>query len=149
MTDVTISSVAGSDDLATTTARLLTQLPAWFGVPEANDAYVSSARDLPALVAQAGGQTVGVLLYRRHFPEAAEIHLMAIAPEWHRQGIGTAMIRSLVAHLRRDACQVLQVKPSAQATPTPTTQPQEPSTSQRASSPWRSSQPSGPTTPAY
>lgn len=105
--------------MATTTARLLTQLPAWFGVPEANDAYVNSARHLPTLVAQAGEQTVGVLLHRRHFPEAAEIHLMAIAPEWHRQGIGTAMIHSLVAHLRRDACQVLQVKTLGPSHPDP------------------------------
>ena len=53
---------------------------------------------------------MGILLYHRHFPQAAEIHLMAIAPEWHRQGIGTAMIHTLVADLRLDDCQLLQVK---------------------------------------
>jgi GNAT superfamily N-acetyltransferase len=110
VTGVNISTVAGSDELARTTARLLDQLPAWFGRPEANAAYVRSASELPAVVARTGEQTIGGLLYRRHFPQAAEIHLMAISPEWHRQGIGKAMIHRLVSDLRLDGCQVLQVK---------------------------------------
>ena len=114
-----LSAADGSDEAASATARLLEQLPAWFGMAEANDAYVTSARELPALIAQAGGEVVGVLLYRRHFPEAAEIHLMAIAPRWHRQGIGTAMIERLVSELRLDGCRILQVKTLGPSDPDP------------------------------
>ncbi|TCC51426.1 N-acetyltransferase [Kribbella capetownensis] len=108
--DVTISAAVEADERASSTARLLSQLPAWFGMAEANDAYVKSAREFPALIARAGDETVGILLHHRHFPEAAEIHLMAISPAWHRRGIGTAMIGKLVSDLRLDACQILQVK---------------------------------------
>lgn len=108
--EVSISASVASDELACVTAGLLEQLPGWFGIPEANTAYVQSARELPAVVAQAGDQTVGLVLYRRHFRQAAEMHLMAISPEWHRRGIGRAMIRALASNLRLDGCEVIQVK---------------------------------------
>lgn len=82
----------------------------WFGIPEANAAYVESARDLPGLVPQVGDQTVGLVLYRRHFRQAAEIELMAISPEWYRRGIGTAVLQALSANLRLNGCEFIQVK---------------------------------------
>jgi GNAT superfamily N-acetyltransferase len=108
--DVTISAAVEADERASTTERLLGQLPAWFGMADANDASVKSARELPALIARAGDEAVGILLHHRHFPEAAEIHLMAISPAWHRRGIGTAMIGMLASDLRLDNCRLLQVK---------------------------------------
>lgn len=105
-----ISAVDGSDELASITATLLAQLPTWFGIPEANTEYVNAACDLPGLVARADGEPVGMLLYRRHFPQASEIHLMAVAPNWHRHGIGAAMVHRLVSDLRDSGCQLLQVK---------------------------------------
>ncbi|MER7249747.1 GNAT family N-acetyltransferase [Kribbella sp. NPDC000426] len=105
-----ISAVDGSNELAGVTEKLIEQLPAWFGIPEANAEYVNAARELPGLLARAEGEPTGVLLYRRHFPQAAEIHLMAVAPKWHRQGIGTALVRRLVSDLYDDGCQLLQVK---------------------------------------
>jgi GNAT superfamily N-acetyltransferase len=105
-----ISRVAGSAGLAATTKRLLDLLPSWFGIPEANAGYVGSATRLPGLVAHSGTEPIGVLLYRRHFPEAAEIHLMAVAPSWHRRGVGRALPATVVADLSSDGCRVLQVK---------------------------------------
>lgn len=99
-----------STELAGITSRLIDQLPAWFGIPEANADYVDSATRLPGLVARAGGECVGVLLHQRHFTESAEIHFMAVAPAWHRHGVGRALVDQLVADLRQDDCQVLQVK---------------------------------------
>jgi GNAT superfamily N-acetyltransferase len=105
-----ISHVDGSAALATVTKRLLDQLPTWFGIPEANAGYVASATELPGLVAVTDTEPVGVLLHRRHFPESAEIHLLAVAPHWHRHGVGTAIVDMLVADLVADSCAVLQVK---------------------------------------
>ncbi len=114
-----IAAVNGSSGLANTTERLLAQLPSWFGIPEANADYVQAARELPGLVARADDEPVGVLLHRRHFPEAAEIHLMAVSPDWHRRGIGTAMVNRLVTDLRRTECQLLQVKTLGPSRPHP------------------------------
>jgi GNAT superfamily N-acetyltransferase len=114
-----ISTSNGSPELATITKALLEQLPAWFGVPESNAEYVNAARGLNGLVARVGEESVGVLLLKRHFPEAAEIHLMAVRPDLHRRGIGRAMVNQLVTDLRRDGCEVLQVKTLGSSNPDP------------------------------
>ncbi len=53
---------------------------------------------------------VGVLLAARHFPESAEIYLMAVEPAMHRRGIGGALIEALEADLVADGVELLQVK---------------------------------------
>lgn len=105
-----IDTVTGSAELADVTQRLLDLLPTWFGIPEANAEYVDSARRLPGRVLWAGTEIIGVLLYRRHFPESAEIHLIAVHPEWHRRGAGRSMVEALVTDLTAAGCRLLQVK---------------------------------------
>lgn len=99
--------------------RLLRLLPDWFGIESANAGYVMKARELPTYLAwPARGpaveaqepRPVGVLLAARHFPESAEIYLMAVAPAMHRQGIGRALVEALEADLVADGVQLLQVK---------------------------------------
>ena len=51
-----------------------------------------------------------VLLLRRHFPEAAEIHLMAVHPSLHHRGIGRLLLRAVEADLRSAGVWWLQVK---------------------------------------
>ncbi|MEV0237750.1 GNAT family N-acetyltransferase [Nonomuraea sp. NPDC050786] len=114
-----IALVTGSAQLADITAGLLDRLPAWFGIPEANAEYVKSATRLPGLVARTGPEPIGVLLYRRHFLEAAEIHLMAVAPSWHRRGVGRALVDALVSDVTADGCQALQVKTLGATHPNP------------------------------
>ncbi|MFF4621079.1 GNAT family N-acetyltransferase [Nonomuraea jabiensis] len=105
-----ISRVTGSAEVAEVTAKLLEELPSWFGIPEANAEYVESATRLPGLLAHAGAEAVGVLLYRRHFAEAAEIHLMAVSPDRHRRGVGRALVDAVTSDVRADGCRMLQVK---------------------------------------
>jgi GNAT superfamily N-acetyltransferase len=114
-----IKRTAGSAELSGTTARLLAMLPSWFGIPESTAEYVESATHLPATVAHAAGSPIGVLLHRRHFPEAAEIHLLAVDPTWHRQGVGRALVAAVEADLSADGCRVLQVKTLGATHPDP------------------------------
>lgn len=106
-----ISPVEGSPKLAAITADLLDRLPVWFGNPESNAEYVESARQLPGFLAHgADGEPIGVLLCRRHFAESAEIHLIAVHPDRHRQGLGAALIAALESQLRAEGCRTMQVK---------------------------------------
>jgi GNAT superfamily N-acetyltransferase len=102
-----------------TVDRLLRSLPDWFGIEAANAHYVEKAHDLPTYLARpAPGpavpdrerQPVGVLLAARHFPQAAEIYLLAVEPALHRQGIGRALVEALEADLLADGVELLQVK---------------------------------------
>ncbi len=106
--------VTSSDQDPRTVARLLASLPAWFGIPASNEQYVRDACELPTYLARpAAGSSAdpaGVLLARRHFPAAAEIHLLAVQPDLHRHGVGRALVEALEADLVADGCALLQVK---------------------------------------
>ncbi|HEY1640670.1 MAG TPA: GNAT family N-acetyltransferase [Streptosporangiaceae bacterium] len=111
---------SGQPDPATV-SRLLGELPDWFGIESSNAAYVEAARQLPAYLAWPAGEAgaapgdpagppAGALLAARHFPAAAEIHLMAVAPGQHRRGAGRALVEALEADLIADGVRFLQVK---------------------------------------
>lgn len=102
-----------------TVNRLLRSLPQWFGIDSANAEYVDKAREVPAYLAWPSAesfpqcserQPAGALLALRHFPQAAEIYLMAVDPGMHRRGAGRALIEALEADLIADGVQFLQVK---------------------------------------
>jgi ribosomal protein S18 acetylase RimI-like enzyme len=126
-----MSSAAGSNWLITsgeqdpgTVGRLLGLLPDWFGIESSNAAYVESARTLPTYLAWSGdtagkGVPVGVLLAKRHFPQAAEIHLLAVDPALHREGVGRALVGALEADLAADGVELLQVKTLGPSNPDP------------------------------
>src|SRR5213592_370027 len=92
--------VTSGEQAPATVDRLLRSLPQWFGIDSAIAGYVVKAHELATYLAwpAAGSpgpdlepQPVGVLLAVRHFPESAEIHLMAVEPAMHRRGIGRAL----------------------------------------------------------
>ncbi len=61
------------------------------------------------------GAPIGPALRRtvtlhQQFERAAEIYLMAVLPQYHRRGVGRAMIRFIEAHLRERGVGYLQVK---------------------------------------
>jgi GNAT superfamily N-acetyltransferase len=89
--------------------RILRSLPAWFGIEEAIQTYVHRAARLPSYLATIGEEVVGVALVERHFPESAEIHLIAVDPLHHGSGVGSAPVRYIEDDLRADGARVLQV----------------------------------------
>lgn len=98
----------GTDPAAT--ERLLRALPDWFGIEEAISEYVMAAERLPGHVARAVDVVVGVLLLERCAPDRAEVHLLAVAPELHRAGIGRRLVEAAADELRRDGVHTLDVR---------------------------------------
>ncbi len=92
--------------------RLLRSLPEWFGIESAVQDDVAAAVHKPAYLAwpAAGAEPAGVLLASRHFPQAAEIYLLAVDRTVHRRGAGRALVAALEADLIVDGVEFLQVK---------------------------------------
>jgi GNAT superfamily N-acetyltransferase len=97
--------------------RILDLLPEWFGIPEAVETYVVAANDHPSLIASVDGEDVGIVTVVHHNEFAAEVHLMAVAPSFHRQGIGTLMLRHLESALADLGVEYLQVKTLSASNP--------------------------------
>lgn len=120
LADAVELAVARSDPDPRAAERLLRLLPNWFGIESSTQEYVEDARHLPTYLAAAAGQPpVGILLVRRHFPEAAEVHLMAVDPAWHRRGIGRRLLAAAERDLSADDVRLLQVKTLSASRPDP------------------------------
>lgn len=87
-------------------------MPDWFGIEESIREYVKDASRFPNYLAYRPGEpeVVGALLLHRHNPQAAEVHVLAVSPEYHRQGVGRALMRAVETDLRAEGVRLLQVK---------------------------------------
>lgn len=90
--------------------RILRALPEWFGIESALLQYVRDAERLPTWIAEIDGQPVGFITLHQHFPEAGEIHCIALLPERHRAGAGGEMVRFAEAWLKQRGARLMQVK---------------------------------------
>lgn len=89
---------------------ILAALPDWFGIPSANEHYVRAAGEKESYLARVDGAVVGAALVDRHFPQTGEIHLIAVLPERHGGGVGSALLEAIEEDLRGDGAQLLEVK---------------------------------------
>lgn len=96
---------------------ILRSLPEWFGIEEATRQYIEDIQGLPTLLAVRGDEVVGFLTLRTHSAYAAEIHVMGVRPEWHRHGVGRALVQGAETHLRQQGIEYLQVKTLSAAHP--------------------------------
>ncbi len=72
---------------------------------------------MPTLIAAYGDRVVGFLTLREHNAYAAEIHVMGIYPEYHRQGVGRALVSEAERLLAERQFEYLQVKTLSPAHP--------------------------------
>ena len=100
-----------------TCRRILTTLPTWFGIPASVEDYVATAERSPTVIAGLEDEEVGFLTMVRHSPYAAEVYVMAVLPDLHRQGIGRALLGYAEAMLGADGVEFLQVKTLAPSKP--------------------------------
>jgi len=105
--------------IRTTVARVLTTLPAWFGIPESTREYIEGAADCPCLVAREDDQTLGFLSYRRTSDCASEIYVMGVVPEHHRRGVGRLLLEACISLLADEGYGFLTVKTLAASHPSP------------------------------
>ncbi len=91
---------------------LLRSLPDWFGIEASLLEYVEDARTKPTFLAvdSPSGEVLGALLVTTHSRESAEIHLLAVLPDHHRQGIGRTLVAAFEADMAAAGVRVVQVK---------------------------------------
>lgn len=89
---------------------ILRALPEWFGIESMTKAYIESTDQMPTLLAFDGHQAIGFLTLNRHFPESAEIHVVGVHPDYHRQGVGRMLQAEAERWCREQGVRLLQVK---------------------------------------
>jgi ribosomal protein S18 acetylase RimI-like enzyme len=90
--------------------RILRALPDWFGIESSIVEYVQNVQSLPTFVVRVGGDVVGFLTIKIHFPRAAEMYVLGVLKEHHRGGVGRAMVQAAERWLATQGVEYLQVK---------------------------------------
>ena len=93
---------------------ILRSVPQWFGIEEALVRYVADTAVLPTFAIQAGERLEAFLTLHEHFPEAWEVHCIAVRADARRKGHGKALMTHAEDWLVERGVDVLQVKTVAQ-----------------------------------
>lgn len=95
---------------ATVCEPILHLLPEWFGIESAIAHYVQDIDRLPTFLAWNQQQVIGFLSIKQHNDFAAEIHVIAVHPQFHRQGVGKQLVEFAEQELQLQGIEYLQVK---------------------------------------
>lgn len=108
-----------TEDDRTECARLLNELPEWFGIAEANAAYIDILGTVPTAVALHNGQLLGFIALEEHNSRSVEIHVLAVDRENHNRGVGSALIAWSESRCQEMSARWLHVKTRGPSTPDP------------------------------
>ena len=68
--------------------EVLYDLPEWFGLPESTENYIKDSQDKPFLACYADNEVAGFIVLNATSKDTADIFVMGVKKEFHRQGIG-------------------------------------------------------------
>ncbi len=97
--------------------HILKALPDWFGVPESIEDYTQKVADMPFYACYCDGVVVGFVAIKVHNTYTAEVCVMGVLKEYHRQGIGKRLIKLCVNYCKEHDHSFLTVKTLADLHP--------------------------------
>ena len=89
---------------------ILSQLPEWFGIPEAREEYVSESADKLFFAAMDGENSVGFLCLKETGRDTVELYVMGVLKARHRTGAGRALVEAAKQTAREAGYAFMQVK---------------------------------------
>lgn len=104
-------------DAAENCEQILRALPQWFGIEEAIVGYRKDIEQMPTWIAVDNDRIVGFLTVRHHNEYSAEIQVMGVLSEYHRHGVGRALVEHIEKLLREKNMEYLEVKTLAPSDP--------------------------------
>jgi len=90
--------------------NILRSLPAWFGNEEAIVDYADKVREMPFLIANDNDRVIGFLAIKIHNEHTAEVCVMGVLEERHRQGAGEKLIKACENYCQEKHIEFLTVK---------------------------------------
>ena len=99
--------------------RVLASVPEWFAIESANEHYIASTARYPTWIASdpATHEAVAFLTVMQHYAHAAEVWCMAVHRQWHRRGVGSALLSVVERQLASAGTRFLQVKTKGPSLP--------------------------------
>lgn len=90
---------------------ILRSIPEWFGIEESLLTYARDTESLPTWIAESpSAGEIGFISVKQHFPESAEVYVIAVTRPYHRRGVGRALVQTAERWARERGCSMLFVK---------------------------------------
>ena len=106
--------VESPDEKSEITRKIMHSLPAWFSPPEDVENKAIIHRDYPFIAAYAygdgGGDPIGFIALKIHNAYTADIYVIGVLEEYHRRGVGAALISRAEQFCRDGGYRFLTVK---------------------------------------
>ena len=90
--------------------EILSTLPEWFGIPESTNEYIKESGNSPFWADIEHDIIRGFLALKETSPYTAEILVMGVKPEFHRQNIGKELFHACYKDTKQKGYEFLQVK---------------------------------------
>jgi len=116
---LTIKEISAADEKAQICDNILRALPHWFGVEESIVDYVAGVMDKPFYCAFDNNKPVGFVSLLVHSAHTAEIYVMGILEQCHRQGVGRKLVEICENYCKTHGMEFLTVKTLAESHPDP------------------------------
>jgi GNAT superfamily N-acetyltransferase len=91
-------------------ARIVKELPMWFGRPQANARYIQGVADRDAFAGLVDGVPRGLISLEYHFAVTCNVWWLGVTPAHHRRGIGRRLIERAAEEARWRGCGQLAVE---------------------------------------
>ena len=108
--NICVREVAAPEEKTALAREILEALPEWFGIPEAREEYIENSAQELFFAACEGEAPVGFLTLKRTGEATAELAVMGVRKEYHRQGVGRALFEAAKARAKELGYAFLQVK---------------------------------------
>ena len=107
---VKIKEIFNADEKSRICNATLRALPSWFGNESAIVDYTEQVRSMPFYAAFEKKESIGFVAVKVHNPYTAEVCVMGIVKEYHRQGIGRRLIECCETYCKSKKMDFLTVK---------------------------------------
>ena len=105
-----IKEIFNADEKSSTCDSILRALPRWFGNESAIIDYSEKVKTMPCYVAYDGNNAIGFVAVKVHNTYTAEVCVMGILKDYHRQGIGKRLIECCETYCMDNDMDYLTVK---------------------------------------
>ncbi|HOQ07382.1 MAG TPA: GNAT family N-acetyltransferase [Clostridiales bacterium] len=106
----TVREITDSDLKTNVTLEIMNSLPKWFSPPEDIVRKSLLHREMPFFAAFDGDRAVGFIALKVHNEYTVEMFNLGVLEEYHRQGVGTAMLRAVESYCRGRGYRFITVK---------------------------------------
>jgi len=107
---IEIKTVSNPDEKSNICDTILRTLPNWFGSESAIVDYAEHVKSMPFYAAFDLGKAIGFIALKIHSPFTAEIYVMGLLQEYHRQGLGKKLIAACEQYCIENGIEFLTVK---------------------------------------